>query len=104
MMGGNRATDATVPAIAPPRPASVPEMRVATAPPSLAAKHLTPARRASSRHGLVAKHPAHTQKAARAGLTTRHATAGRQTKGYAGARMVARSAAGQEMVPLDNPR
>jgi hypothetical protein len=67
MMGGNRATDATVPAIALPRPASVPEMRVATAPPSLAAKHLTPARRASSRDGIVAKHPARTVKLTKLG-------------------------------------
>ena len=104
MMGGNRATDATAPAIAPPRPASAPEMRVAAVPPSVAAKHLTPGEHASSRDAIVAKHPAHTQKAARARLTTRHAMAAkRRMKGYAGAGLAARSAAGEKLVPLDNP-
>src|SRR3977135_3562247 len=61
MMGGNRTTDATAPAIAPPRPASAPEMRVAAVPPSVAAKHLTPGKHAASRDAIVAKHPAHTR-------------------------------------------
>jgi hypothetical protein len=104
MMGGNRATIATAPAIGAPRPASAPEMRVATAPPSLAGKLQAPRQRTSSRAAIVAKHPARTLKAARARLTTRHATVARtRTKEYAGVGRAARSAAGEEVVPLDNP-
>jgi hypothetical protein len=103
MMGGNRATDARTPAITASRPASAPETRVATAAPMPAAKHPTPDQHASNRAAIVPKHPAHTHQAARARLTTRHATAAkRRMKGYAGAGF-ARSAAGEEMVPLDNP-
>jgi hypothetical protein len=104
MMGGNRATDATAPALAAPRPASAPEMRVVTAPPSLAGKLQAPGQRTSSRAAIVAKHPARTHKAARARLTTRHATVARtRTKEYADVGKAARSAAGEEVVPLDNP-
>jgi hypothetical protein len=105
MMGGNRATVASAPTVAAPRPASAPEMRVATAPPSPTTKRQTPGQHASSRAAIVAKHPAQTHKATRARVATRHATAAvrTRTKGYVSA-MVAQSAAGQDVVPLDNPR
>jgi hypothetical protein len=104
MMGGNRAADATAPTVAAPRPARAPEMRIATAAPAPAAKHVTPGQHGSSR-AIVAKHPARTHKAARARLTTRHVTAApSRTKVYAASGIAARPAAGKEMVRLDSPQ